>query len=152
MGKRIRIRRQFEIEMNNYEDKKHPCYNCLVKGICTDRCDDFFTYDDYVLTIGHTLVNKENFCIVHKTADWPYSLKYNMNVFLDIKTDKFIKIIKNCEVDKFLKIGKYHLNRKEFIISNYYRKYGYQGSTASSSSSSTCYSTKSAKKNNIAFP
>lgn len=144
MGKKIRIRRKFESYINKYEDKKHPCYNCLVKGICTDRCDAFYKHDTHIWDNGITLKP-----ILNMTSDGFYSIDYIMDAFSDVKNDMFIKLIKDRKVNRFLKMAKYHQTRLNFILNNHTRKYGYQGSMSSSSISPNWGSTKSAKKKNI---
>lgn len=152
MGKRSRFCKQFKLDMAKYEDKKNPCYNCIVKGICTDRCNDFYIYDRYLCAIGNMLLKE----IMPKTlnemeaSDGLYSVGSIALKFLNNKDRMFIKVvIKNTEVSEFLKMSQCHIKRIEFITANHHRKYGYSESRSSSSISSSYISTPSVKNKNI---
>ena len=143
MRKKVRIIKQFKLSMNSYKDKKHPCYNCLVKGICTNKCNDFNIYCEYITTIGEeilTILHKPNLILSHPFPNV-------MDMISSIKFNLFLKIIKNRKMNLFLKMANYHQRREDFIINNHSTKYGYDGSSTSSSSISASHC--STKKNNI---
>jgi hypothetical protein len=132
-----------------YEDEDHPCYNCFVKGVCSNSCQEIWEYEKdlkkIATEIGRKLIPNKSLArkillIGHKQSD--YSIRDMMDYFKAIEGKQVEDLLINEGVVTFIKMAQYTTNRQGFILKNYMMRNPNfsMGSTSSSSISSTAIS------------
>jgi hypothetical protein len=116
-----------------YEDTDHPCYNCIIKGMCTLMCQPMWQYGQnmrwYLRSVAENLV-PENFKNFHVS----YSNENLLNMLKTLKGSVAHDIFLDNEMYESIQRAQAHINRKQLIRKNYRNKHG---ETITSLSSST---------------
>lgn len=131
-----------------YEDEDHPCFNCFIKGVCSNNCQGIWDYEKGLRKVadklGHAVIpkpfTKKFLRIGAKTIE--YSIKDIMDYLKAIEGKKVVGLLKDEEVVAFIKNAQYTINRQQFIMKNYMARNPNigTGSTSSSSVSSSAIS------------
>ncbi|MBY8999688.1 MAG: hypothetical protein KGD64_02115 [Candidatus Heimdallarchaeota archaeon] len=145
--------KKFKIDIfklcKGYEDEDHPCYNCFVKGVCSNSCQGIWEYEKdlkkIATDIGRKLIPNKSLArkilhIAHKQSD--YSIRDMMDYFKAIEGKQVEDLLINEGVVTFIKRAQYTTNRQGFILKNYMMRNpnAGMGSTSSSSVSSSAIS------------
>lgn len=139
-----------ESYVRGYEDEQHPCYNCIIKGMCTLMCEDTWSYGADIRNDVNNLFKKymprTKFTDINNIT---YSTSSIIETLKTLKGKRAQNIHLDDEMYEYIQIAQSHLNRKRVIRKNYINKFGYaeSSSAASGRSSSSCTSTKLRRKN-----
>lgn len=106
-----------------YVDEKHPCYNCIIKGMCTVVCQPMWDYGQdmrwYLRSLAENLA-PETF----KYSEVSYSTENILNILKTLKGAIAHDIFLDDEMHESIQRAQAHINRKQFIRKNYINKHG----------------------------
>jgi len=134
-----------------YEDEGNPCYNCIIKGICSSACQGLWDYNEELTDIANKIARKwipetvlgKNIVGRYKRNDFP--LNDIIGFFTSVTDQKTVLgLLKNENSLSLIKNSQYYFNRQQFILKNYMNKHqsnANMGSMSSSSTSLASYST-----------